>query len=87
MRTPLSSCSKNLVSARGDGDGCIKTSVSACGTLLLISFRLFCDSVGGRRDNEGGMNAGDENCAGRSGVKGGIPPLLDMLAGSEVWFL
>ena len=89
MRTPLSSCRKNLALAPcGDGDRCIEGSVVVCGTLLLIlrvvlPSRLFCNPVvRGRRDDEGEMNAGDEN-GGRSGIKGGIPPLLDVLVGSE----
>jgi hypothetical protein len=83
MRTPLSSCHKNLaLASRGDGDRCIIGSVAVCGAVFFVPSRLVCDPVGGRRDDEGETTAGDENCA-RTGVKGGIPPLLDVLAGSE----
>ena len=83
MRTPLSSCRKYLVLARGDGDRCLEGSVATRGTSVSIPgvpSRLVCDPVRGRRDDEGEMNAGDEIC-GRSGIKGG--PLLDVFAASE----
>ena len=89
MRTPLTSCRKYLVlpvGLRGDGDRCLKGSVAACRTSVFLPLRLICDPVRGRRDKSSGeMNAGDENCgsAGGSGAKGGNPPLLDRLAGSE----
>ena len=57
---------------------CTKCSIAACGTLALVLLRLVCDPV--RVRGAGEENAGDENC-GRSGVKGRIPRLLDVLAG------
>ena len=69
MRTPLSSCHKYLALAlRGDGDRCLEGSVAACGTIVSVPSKLVCDQVRGRRDDEGEMNAGDENCS-RGGVK------------------
>jgi hypothetical protein len=83
MRIPLSSCRQYLALApRGDGDRCPEGSVAACGTSVLVPSRLVCDPVKGRRDDEGVMNAGDENC-GRSGVKGGNPLLPDVFAVPE----
>jgi hypothetical protein len=82
MRTPLSSCSKNLpLAPLGDGDRCIEGSDAACGTLVLVPSKLVCDPLRGR-DDEGEMIAVGEKC-GRSGVKGGIPPIADVLGGSE----
>jgi hypothetical protein len=57
---------------------------------VFIPSRLVCDPVRGRGDDEEEMIAGasDEDCrGGRSGVnlEGGIPPLLDVLEGSEGW--
>ena len=78
MRTPLSSCSKNLVSAPcWNGDRCIKGCVVACGTLVIVPSRLVCNP------DKGEMNAEDESCGrGELGleVKCNIPPLLDVLA-------
>ena len=87
MRTPLSSCRKYLALAlRGDGDRCLEGSVAACGTIVFVPSKLVCDPVRGRRDDEGEMNAGDENCV-RGGVKAwdGDPPLLDVLARLDGW--
>jgi hypothetical protein len=88
MRTPLSSCHKNLtLASRGDGGRSTKGSVRACasGTVALVPSRLVCDPVRGRRDG-GEMIAGDEVCGwAGSGVKAENFPLLpDVLAGSEV---
>ena len=70
MRIPLSSCRKYLALApRGDGDRCLEGSVAASGTSVLVPSRLVCDPVKGRRDDEGVMNAGDENCGVESKVK------------------
>ena len=83
MRTPLSSYCKILALAPCKDSGrCIKDSVPACGTVVIVTSELACDPAGGGGDGEGDMNAGNENC-GRSGVKGAIPLLLDMLEGSE----
>ena len=83
MRIPLSSYCNNLALApRKDSDRCIKDSVPACGTVVIMTSKLACDPAGGRGYEEGDMNADDENCR-RSGVKGGIPLLLDTLEGSE----
>ena len=88
MRTPLSSCRKylGLVALCGDGDShrCLEGSVATCGTIVFVPSKLVCDPVRGRRDDEGEMNVGDENC-GKGGVKGGNTPLLDVLAGSNGW--
>ena len=63
-----------LLTLCGDGDRRIKV---ASGTLGLASSRLVCNPINEGRggSDEGGMNAGDENCD-RGGVEGGIPPLL-----------
>ena len=86
MRTPLSSCRTNpnlAVAPCGDGDRCTEGSVVTCGTLGLVLSRLAWDPERGRRgSDEEELNTGDENC-GRSRLEGGIPPLLDVLAGSE----
>lgn len=75
MRTPLSSCNKNLALASlGDGDRCIEGYAAACGTPVLVPSKLNCDPLRGE-DNEGEMNVVDEKC-GRSGAKGGIPPII-----------
>ena len=84
MRTPLSSCSKNLALASlgdGDSDRCVEGSVAVCGIPVLVSSKLVCDPLRGR-DDEGEMNAVDEKC-GRSGAKGWILPIADVLGGSE----
>ena len=86
MRAPLSLCRKNLALARrGDGDRCLKGSVVACGTVVLIPSGLVSNPVRGRGDEgEISMTDGDasKNC-GWSGAKSGILLLLDILAGLE----
>jgi hypothetical protein len=72
------------LASRGDSGRCIKGSVSACGTVVLVPSRLLCDPVRGGRDDEGEMrNAGEGASRAGSGVKGRILPLLDVLAGSD----
>ena len=84
MRTPLSSCIKNLAFASlgdGDSDRCVESSVADCGTSVLVLSKLVCDPLRGR-DDEREVNAVDGKC-GRSGAKGWILPIADVLGGSE----